>query len=188
MAVFSPRRGGMPPKSIWIVYVIFVLAFGFDGINSYLHLFPGAPGLYKPQNWARLVTGTGMGLVLAGVLYPAFNQTTWQNWNPTPAISSLRKLLPIVSLALILDLIVMTEKPFILYPVALLSAGTVVILLTMIYSMVWVMILRKENRFLKPMQLFIPLVAGFGMAILQIAILDLVRFALTGSWDGFHFG
>jgi hypothetical protein len=36
--------------------------------------------------------------------------------------------------------------------------------------------------------MFIPLGAGFLMAMLQIAALDLVRYWLTGTWSGFNFG
>jgi hypothetical protein len=34
----------------------------------------------------------------------------------------------------------------------------------------------------------LPLTGGFGLALLQIALLDFGRYALTGTWDGFHLG
>jgi hypothetical protein len=58
----------------------------------------------------------------------------------------------------------------------------------MVYTMIWLMVLRAENRFQRFSQLTIFLVAGFGIGLLQIAALDLVRYLLTGTWDGFHFG
>ena len=45
-----PRKGGMPGWKTGIPFMIFVLAFGIDGLNSYLHLFPGLPGAYEPNN------------------------------------------------------------------------------------------------------------------------------------------
>src|SRR5512140_2838258 len=36
------RRGGLPSWRVLAVLGLFVVAFGVDGINSYLHLFPGA--------------------------------------------------------------------------------------------------------------------------------------------------
>jgi len=54
--------------------------------------------------------------------------------------------------------------------------------------MVWVMIFRAENRFLSIQQLILPLVGGFGLALVQIILLDVARYALTGTWDGFHLG
>jgi len=68
-ALTSRRRAGMPPRGVLVFLGVLVLAFGVDGVNSYLHLFPGAPSLYEPGNLLRLLTGTGMGLVIALVLY-----------------------------------------------------------------------------------------------------------------------
>jgi uncharacterized membrane protein len=187
-ALTRPRAGGFPQRSVWVVYGLFVLAFAVDGLNSYLHLFPGFTGLYEPQNWLRLLTGTGMGLVVAGVLYPAFNQTVWQDWKNIPSLSGLPSLGVLVLLALLLDELVLTGNPLLLYPLALISAAGVLVLLTLVYSMVCVMLLHLENRLLRPRQLLAPLIGGFGLALLQIALLDWLRFFFTGTWDGFHFG
>jgi uncharacterized membrane protein len=185
-AASSRKRAGMPPWQVWVVYGIFVIAFAVDGLNSYLHLFPGAPSLYEPQARLRLLSGTGMGLVIAGAVFPAFNQTVWKDWDRSPAISGLRTLTPTLILALILDWMVLTENPLLLYPLALISAAGVLVLLTVVYSMMWVMILRLENHFQQISELWLLLLGGFGMALLQIVILDLARFALTGTWEGFY--
>jgi uncharacterized membrane protein len=187
-AVLYHRRAGMPPWSVRIALGLFAAAFVFDGLNSYLSLFPGFPHLYQPQNGLRLLTGTGMGLAIAVLLFPAFNQTVWKDWDHRPPIQSLRHFVPLILLALALDGVVLTENPLVLYPLALVSAAGVLVILTMVYTMVWVIILRLENRFQHLFQLKIPLVGGFGMALLQIVILDLLRYALTGTWDGFHLG
>ena len=187
-AVLGRRRAGMPHWSVWIVFGLFFAAFALDGLNSYMHLFPGAPSLYEPHNRLRLLTGTGMGLVIAGVLFPSFNQTVWKNWERAPAISGLGSLGVLVILAFLLDGIILTENPLILYPLSLVGAAGVLVLLTMVYSMVWLIILRLENRALTLHQLVLPLVGGFGVALMQIILLDLLRFFFTGSWDGFHLG
>ncbi len=182
------RLGGFPPGRVWIIWGLFLLAFGLDGINSYLHLFPGAPGAYEPQNWLRLLTGTGMGLALAGVVYPSFQQTAWRDWRDRPAIGGLKEMAVLVGLGLLLDGIVLTENPLVLFPLALLSSFTVVAILTMVYTLIWMMLLHQENRSLRLAQLALPLLGGFGFALLQVAVLDLIRYALTGTWDGFHLG
>jgi uncharacterized membrane protein len=187
-AVVGGRKAGTPPWRVLVVLGLLVAAFGVDGLNSYLHLFPGAPSVYEPQNWLRLLTGTGMGLVIAAALFPAFNQTVWKNWNTKPALSGLRYLAGLLGLALLLDLLVLSGNPLILYPLALISAAGVLVLLTMVYSMVWLMVLKAENLYLKFSQLLLPLSGGFGMALLQIALLDFGRYMLTGTWDGFHLG
>ena len=145
--VLGRRRGGMPPRHVLVVLGLFVAAFGVDGVNSYLHLFPGAPSLYQPQNWLRLLTGTGMGLVISAAVFPAFNQTIWKDWDERPALPGLRSLGGLVLLALALDVIVLTENPIVLYPLALISAAGVLVLLTMIYAMILTMVFRVENHF-----------------------------------------
>jgi hypothetical protein len=50
------------------------------------------------------------------------------------------------------------------------------------------MIFHYENRALRIRQLLLPLAGGFGLALLQIALLDGLRYFFTGTWDGFHFG
>jgi uncharacterized membrane protein len=187
-SVFSRRRTGTPPWRVIIPLGIMALAFVIDGTNSFLHLIPGAPGIYEPNNTLRLFTGNGMGLVIAALLFPAFNQTVWKDWDPKPAFTNLLGLGGLVVLALALDGLVLTGSSWVLYPLALISAAGVLVLLTMVYSMVLLLVLRFENRFQHFYQLSLPLVGGFGVGLLQIILLDVVRFAFTHTWDGFHLG
>jgi hypothetical protein len=54
--------------------------------------------------------------------------------------------------------------------------------------MVYLIITRQENKYVTFVELTLALVVGFGVSLLQIGIIDLFRFWLTGTWDGFHFG
>lgn len=182
------RRSGTPSKSVLAVAALLVLAFAVDGLNSYLTFFPRLPHLYQPNNTLRLITGTGMGLVISVALYPAFNQTVWQDYEDKPTLDGWRQILGLLGLAAVMDGLILTQNPLILYPFALLSALGVLVLLTMIYSMLWLIILRRENRYLYPQQLVVPLLAGFGFALLQLILIDAGRYLLTGTWDGFHIG
>jgi hypothetical protein len=184
----SRRRSGTPPWKLLIPLGLLAAAFAVDGVNSYAHLFPGAPGLYEPQNWLRTVTGAGMGLVIAAFLYPAFNQTAWAMKDARPALSSLKSLAFLILLAVFVVWLVLGENPIVLYPLALISAGGVLLILTLVYSMVWMMVSNLENVAAHLYQLLLPLVGGFGIAVLQIALLDFARFLLTGTWEGFHLG
>jgi len=182
------KRTGNPPKKVLFIMGVFVIAFIVDGLNSYLHLpfFTGVPTLYEPSNSLRLITGTGMGLMIAVLLYPSFNQTVWADGKPEPAIKNLKLLGLLIFLALLLDLLILTENTIVLYPLSILSALSVVLLLTMVYTMIWLIVFRSEKRRVRSGQLLIPLIAGFGVAILQIGLMDFVRYALTGTWEGFH--
>lgn len=186
-ALRTPRRGGMPARSLWPLFGLFVLAFAFDGVNSYLQLLTGVPNLYETKNWTRMVTGTGMGLSMAAMLYPAFNQTLWQTWDDRPALDwrMMGGLLPLAALLIALTL---SENALILYPLALIGSGGVLVILTLVYAMVLVMLFKRDNQHTALAQMILPLTAGFGLGLAQIALLDLLRFLLTGTWDGFHLG
>jgi hypothetical protein len=58
----------------------------------------------------------------------------------------------------------------------------------MIYAMIWLMIFRQEGSANRAAELLLPLAGGFALGMIQIILLDLGRFVLTGSWDGFHLG
>lgn len=184
----GPRRAGSPPRRVIAVLAGLLAAFAVDGLNSYFSLFPIGPILYQPGNVLRLVTGTGMGVVIAAALYPAFNQTIWRDWEPRASLGGLKPLAGLLLLAILLDLVVLSENPLVLYPLALVSAAGVIVLLTMVYTMVWLLIFRAENRFLSLQGLWLPLMGGFALSLLQIGLFDLLRYLLTGTWDGFHIG
>jgi uncharacterized membrane protein len=192
----SPKRAGMPSKVFFIPLGIMVFAFALDGTNSYVTLMKGLgtsffstiPTLYEPNNTLRLLTGTGMGLVIAAVLFPAFNQTVWKDWDKRPALGSWRIFGALIVLALIIDLAVLTESDVVLYPLAILSALAVPLLLTIVYGLFAVMATRKDNTYEHLSQAWLPLTAGFTIAMLQIVIFDILRFAITGTWGGFPLG
>ena len=179
------RKGGLPPLRLAWVLALFVLAFAVDGSNSYLHFFPGAPGLYEPENWLRLLTGTGLGLGLGAVVLPVVNQTLWQDFDPQPALNGWRRLVTQLALGGGVDLMILSENPLLLYPLAVLSAATVLLILAMVYTVVWTLIVKQDNRFQSLRQVWMVGLAGFLTALLQIAVIDAGRFWLTGTWEGF---
>ena len=182
---FQGRRGSIPVLRYALMFGPLVILFGIDGLNSYLHFFPAAPSLYMPQNWLRLVTGTGMGLAISAVLAPAFRQTVWTTWEQRPAFANLRQYGILLGLAAIVDLAVLSGIPIILYPLALLSAAGVLVILGMVYTLVLVMLFKAENRFQRLSSLNVYLIGGLVLALLQIALLDAGRYWLTGTWQGF---
>jgi len=194
-AILSPRKSGMPGWRLGAPLLFFLVAFGIDGTNSFLYLFKqtagGAldhiPNLYLPNNTLRLLTGSGMGIALASILYPAFNQSAWKDADPDRALSW-KKLGILVAIILLVDLLVLTEHPVVLYPIALLSVLGVLALLVMVFSMVWILIMRQENEFTSIKQLWMAFLAGTTLAFLMIGVIDLLRFQLTGTWGAFPLG
>lgn len=184
--IVGRRRAGMPSWKIIVPTSILAIAFIFDGVNSFLSFFPSAPILYQPHNTLRLLTGTGMGLAIAILLFPAFNTSVWREYDSRPAISSLRSFFLLILLALGLDILVLLNNPVVLYPLALISAGGVLVLLTLVYSMLVLMVFKVENRYNQLSKLVYALLGGLTIALIQIGFLDIVRYLFTGTWDGFH--
>jgi uncharacterized membrane protein len=180
------KRAGMPPLKISLVLGGFLVWFGLDGANSYLQFFPGAPALYEPQNYLRLFTGTGLGIGIAAILVPVIHQTLWQQVDERPALEGWRQFLPLLGLAALLDAMILSNNPLLLYPLALLSAAGILLILMLVYAIVWIMIARQDNRFINYREIWVPLLAGFTTALLQVTVIDVGRFLLTGTWAGFN--
>ncbi len=195
LAFTAGKRSGMPVKKFYLPFALFFLAFAVDGSNSYLYLlkqttgaFAQIPNLYVPNNTLRLFTGTGMGLTMAAFLFPAFNQSVWRDLDPAPVLDAWPRFLALIGLMLVIDLAILTESPFVLYPIALISPLGVLALLTMIYAIVWLMIMRQDNAFIRFREMWLPLLAGFTLTLLMILAIDLFRLQLTGTWGGIPLG
>jgi len=194
--IIAPKRGGMPGKWVIIPLVALAGAFAIDGSNSYLYLlkstYPGflpqIPNLYIPNNTLRLFTGSGMGLGIAAALYPSFNQSIWEDWDERPALNGIKPFGILIALMVIVNLLVLTDSPLVLYPAAYISAGGVLLLLTMVYSIVWAMIMKLENTFTRLPQMWLVLLAGLTIGLLQISAIDMFRYWLTGTWGAFPLG
>jgi uncharacterized membrane protein len=192
--LIGKRRMGRPSWPVIALLAIFFLADAIDGLNSYLHLgpmmelFPNLPRLYEPTNTLRLLTGTGVGLLIGAALYPAFNSTVWRNPDPRPALGNWLSFGGLLLLALGLDGLLLLEIPWIMLPMAILSALATLTVLGMVYTIVVLMVIRKENRTDRAAQLAFPVIAALGLSILQIAVIDWLRYLLTGTWNGFNLG
>jgi len=93
-----------------------------------------------------------------------------------------------VALLLLVDLGILSESAVVLYPIAFSSVLGVLALLTMVFGMLWIIVMRQENTFETYRQLWLAALAGLTLALLLISALDLVRLRLTGTWGGFPLG
>jgi uncharacterized membrane protein len=194
-SIVSPRKSGMPGWRLGVPLLFFLAAFAIDGANSFFYLLKqtsgGAldhiPNLYVPNNTLRLLTGSGMGIALASILYPAFNQSAWKDADPGSALNW-KKLGILMGIVLLVDLAVLTEHPTVLYPIAILSVLGVLALLVVVFGMVWILMMRQENEFTSLKQMWMPFLAGTTLAFLMISVIDLLRLSLTGTWGAFPLG
>ncbi len=192
LGAVSRKRSGLPPKGIIAALAAFFLAFALDGSNSYLYLLkqtyegflPQLPNLYTPNNALRLLTGSGMGAAMASMLYPVVNQSLWRTADERPALTW-KEFGALLGLLLVVDLGILGESVVVLYPIAFSSVLGVLALLAMVFSILWVIIMRQENTFESYRQLWLPALAGLTLALLMISAIDLFRLQLTGTWGGF---
>ena len=192
LSIVSPKKSGMPGWKLGAPLLFFLAVFAIDGTNSFLYLLKqtsgealsSIPNLYTPNNTLRLFTGSGMGIALASILYPAFNQSAWKDEDRGRALNW-KTLGILVSIILLVDLIVLSESPIVLYPVAVSSVLGVLALLILVFSMVWILMMQQENEFHSLRQMWMPILAGTTLAFLMISAIDLFRYTLTGTWGAF---
>ena len=190
------RNAGTPPKAVIAILLLFGLAFAVDGTNSYLYLMKSVsgsrlsfiPNLYVPNNTLRLFTGSGTGLAMAVAVFVSLNQTFWKDWDNKPVLGKPRDFLILIALMLLVDVLVLPEWDWVMYPVAILSAGGVLLLLTMVYGMLWTMVMHQENLYMNLREAWLPVLAGLTIALLQITTIDIFRLWLTHTWGGFPLG
>lgn len=178
------RAGLMPTRWVLVVLVGFMATMGVDGLNSYATFFPGVPHLYEPRNWLRLVTGTLNGLFLAALILPVLNQTLWKHWEARPVLGNFRELAVLVLAAAVMVGLVLSDQVVVLYPLALLSAVGVLALVVLLNTTILLIGLRRENRAEGWRGALAPLLAGLTLAIIEIGMVDAVRFAIFGNWGG----
>jgi uncharacterized membrane protein len=177
------RASRLPPARVLIVLACFFLFWAFDGLNSYLTLFPGAPHLYEPQNWLRLTTGMLNGLVLGTLIFSIFQFALWQAPRPQPVIEGLGELAGLVALAALLVGLVLTENPRLLYPLALASTLGVVVMMTSVNTVIVLIATRKENSAYRWRDAAWPLLVALALSLAIVMGIGAGRTALSGLLD-----
>jgi uncharacterized membrane protein len=182
------RSAVWPSRGILIALALTAIPWGFDGVNSYLSLFPVFPHLYTPQNWLRLTTGMFLGMSMAAVFLPAVNQSLWKSPSSVPVIRNIRELLLYFLPAPLLIALALMENPVVLYPLAILSTAGILFLLTGVYTAVLLMLLRREGQADTWADAWPVIAGGLALGLLQIYAIDAVRYHLTHTWGGFKLG
>jgi uncharacterized membrane protein len=185
--VWAKKRSGFPRRWTLAWLAVLALFYLLDGFNATAYLYPSLSRwlLYQPSNSLRLFSGLGMGLVISAILYPLFGQTVWKDQDPEPASADIQVQLLMLAGALALGGLTLSGNALILYPLILLSTGGLLALLTILYGVIWILLAHRENSFSNWYELGWFGLGGFSSAMVQIALIDLVRFWLTGTWSGF---
>lgn len=181
LAVRRGRASLFPPTTVLVILVLFFLIWAFDGVNSYLTLFPGAPHLYEPRNILRVSTGMLQGIAVMSLVLPMFNLTAWANPDPVPTIRNLRELAALVVMGAVLVLAVQSDWEALLLPLAVVSALGVVVLLTLVMTVIALLVMGRPSTATRGSQLVVPLLWGLAGSLVLIALIDAGRSALTAA-------
>jgi uncharacterized membrane protein len=154
---------------------------GLDGINALL-FDTGGPFLYPPHNTVRLFTGLGAGLAVGLLLVPAFAWSAWREGEYRPILRRPREWIALFALAIVLALVLLSNQPPLLYVLALVSTATIPLVLTLLYTILVLLALRRESCAATWRDLWSVLVAGALLATAQMALLAWIRHAVTGAW------
>ncbi len=186
------RAGRFARWWVWVLVGIFFVAWGFDGVNSMLYSIGRSiqvgdlslAALYEPQPLLRLLTGTLVGLGMSIVLVAAFNQTFWQDPLDEATVRNGRDFSLLLAVELAQAALIFLGPDWLLYPLGLYSALSVVALFTLLGAMLWVMTLGREQSYRRWREIWLPLLWGLVFAGLIIGAMDLMRYQLTGTIDG----
>ncbi len=122
---------------------------------------------------------------MAAFLVPPFHQIVWRsNGNIVQPYPPSAAILILVFAGLIAAAVA-SENPILVYPLGLLSVISLLTLLTLAYTMIWVLLLKRENSFTGWKQLQPVLLLAIITTLVQIGLIDAGRFLLTGTWAGF---
>ena len=179
---FWGRQGKLPPLWINILLGLGFLAFAMDGLNSAINFLPFMPSLYQTTNLTRLITGTMVGLGIGSILMPIFNQTVWSNWTSNSAFDKAYRFPLIVAILSLVGVAVYSQKPIFFYPFNILMSLSVLLILWLIHSTLASFILRRSNQASHWRDLFLPGLLGLAMMMVQIGLISLARYLMTGTW------
>jgi len=138
------RASLLPRWPVLLLCGLFFLAWGIDGLNSYLALFPGAPYLYEPANPLRLLTGLLEGLSLTLVIWPVVAFTLWRHPKPVPVVS-LPEFAASVLAGVAVVVLLSFHLPGLLYLGGVVSILGLLTLFALLNALLLVVALRREG-------------------------------------------
>jgi len=174
------RKKTLPKKGFSLLLLILFLVWAGDGVNSFITDFLNKTILYETTNATRLITGFGMGLVMSTALMTLFNLTVWQGGKNQPLLDNLLQVAAYSAASIFISWILLSSNAIYFQIFAYISIATVILIITLLYTIFWIILLKKENSFNKWSSLGLFLTAGFATAMLQITLLNMLRQWVTG--------
>jgi uncharacterized membrane protein len=175
------RTGELLTRGMLALMGVFILAMAVDGGNSYLVLLGRPPLLYTPRNWLRTATGVLNGIALSMIVLPVFNFTLWKDPQPIRPLRSVWELLPMLAVGALVIGLLQAGVSWLLYPVALITTGGVLCMLTMVNTMILLILARQDGRATDRKQAVLPILGGLTMTLIELTAIGLIRYLMTGT-------
>lgn len=175
------KAAALPPTPIVVLLLGFLAVWAFDGLNSYLTFFPGLPHLYEPKNILRVTTGAMQGVALIALVWPFYNAGMWAHPSPQRSIRNWREVGLLALIIVVIVALVTSEIQQLLYPLALLSVGGTVMMLTIVNTMLVTIALRRSGTVERWRDALPLLAGGLALATLEIIAINVVRAWLTSK-------
>jgi uncharacterized membrane protein len=168
------RAARLPVPWVALVLGIAVLGLAVDGFNS-LFLDLGLPHLYQPHNLLRLATGLGTGTAMASFLLPVAGGVIWRDDDSRASFGSFRQLAVMLPILVVAFLVVASQAPWILYPVALFSSASLVVALALINLVFAVGLTRRPNQYAGVRHLLPLFTLVVALAIIELIALSVLK-------------
>lgn len=180
MATGRGRAWQMPRRWMAVTLISFVGLLGADGVNALFYDLR-LPYLYSPNLMFRLGTGLLTGIAIASFVWPVFNISVWQSGLPASPLASARDLIVVIALQAVYFAAAFSGQGVLFYPVSLLAVLGVPVLIATLGSVIAVIVLRRENRAKRWVDLLSVAVVGLMLAGLVLSGASLIRYVLFGT-------
>ena len=179
MAVLAGRghASRLPPGHVTALLAGLFVAMVLDGVNSTL----GARGLhplYHTTNTIRLITGAGAGLALALLGAPMVNRVVWRRPGDEAFAASYGELGGFIAAAAVLVALLLSPRPWLYYPLSVLSILGVLAGWGLINSAVVAVATRRERKAVTLADGGLLLLAGVALTLCEVAAIDVARLSV----------
>ena len=171
------RASSFPSRTVALILGVAVLVMAVDGFNS-LFLDLGLPHPYQPHNLLRLATGLGTGVAMCAFIVPVANALIWKHEDERSSFGSPRVLALMLPVLLLVFLAVGSQVALLLYPIALLSTGGLVMALSLVNLAFLLGVSGKVARISTWRQLVPVFALALALALAELVALSLLKMSL----------
>lgn len=181
IALGRRRAAKLPPWPILAVLLLFVLIMAFDGFNSmFVDMF--LPSMYTPRNELRTLTGIGMGITIAALLFLILNLSLRRDPDTTqPVIGTWLELGGALLINLLVLLAMYGNVEFMYWPIAISAWLGIIGVLYCVNLLLTALFMRYEGTVTRVTQLARPATVALLFTMVELGALSAARYWLEGQ-------